>query len=104
MSRYSILYVQYLLHMYNSAIAYIEAWVAIYQLQNRCIRISNISATTTHAQIIFRSLKCYEQSLKSHEHLRFLEPVVEISDRQVENVIFLGKSNTAIHSPHISEF
>ena len=48
-------YVQYLLHMYNSAMPYIEAWVAIYQLENRFIRISNISATAMHAQLIFRS-------------------------------------------------
>ena len=45
-------YVQYLLHMYNSAMPYIEAWVAIYQVGNRFIRISNISATATPAQLI----------------------------------------------------
>ena len=48
-------YVQYLLHMYNSAMPYIEAWVAIYQVENRFIRLSNISATAKHAQLIFRS-------------------------------------------------
>ena len=48
-------YVQYILHMYNSAMPYIEARVAIYQVDNRFIRISNISATATHAQLISRS-------------------------------------------------
>ena len=28
--------------------------------------------------------------------------MVDISDRHVENVIFLGKTNTAIHDPHIN--
>ena len=78
-------YVQYLLHMYNFAIPYrpIEACVAIYQVENRFIRISNISAT-------------------AFDHLHFSDPVVEISDRHVENVIFLGKTNTAIHGPRIN--
>ena len=50
-------YFQYLLYIhvgYSSAMPYIEAWVAIYQVENRFIRISNISATATHAQVIFR--------------------------------------------------
>ena len=84
-------YVQYLLHMYNSATPYIEAWVAIYQVDNRFIRISNISFSAH-----------FLQSLKSYEHLHFSDPVVDISDRHVENVIFLGKTNTAIHGPHIN--
>ena len=49
--------VQYLLHIhvpFCHAI-YIEAWVAIYQVENRFIRISNISATATHVQLILRS-------------------------------------------------
>ena len=50
-------YVQYLLHIHVQFChaIYIEAWVAIYQVENRFIRISNISATATHAQLIFRS-------------------------------------------------
>ena len=50
-------YVRYLLniHLQFSHAIYIEAWVAIYQVENRFIRISNISATATHAQLIFRS-------------------------------------------------
>ena len=43
------------LHMYNSAMPYIEALASIYQVENRFIRISNISATATHAQLIFHS-------------------------------------------------
>ena len=77
-------YVQYLLH--NSAMPYIEAWVAIYQAENWFIGISNM-----HAQLFSQSLKCYEQ-------LHFSDPVVEISDRHV----FPGKTNTAIHGPHIN--
>ena len=64
-------------------------------MENRFIRVSNISATATHAQLIF-------QSLKSYEYLHFSDPVVDISDRHVKNVIFLGKTNTAIHDPHIN--
>ena len=50
-------YVQYLLHIHVQFChaIYIEAWVAIYQVENRFIRISNISATATHAQLISRS-------------------------------------------------
>ena len=62
--------------MYNSPMPYIEACVAIYQVENRFFRISNISA--------------------------YSYPVVEISDRHVENVISLGKTNTAIHDPRIN--
>ena len=52
-------YVQYLLHIHVQFChaIYIEAWVAIYQVENRLIRI---------------------------------------------NVIFLGKTNTAIHDPQIN--
>ena len=50
-----VFYVQYLLHMYNSAMPYIEGLVSIYQVENRFIGISNISATATYAQLIFRS-------------------------------------------------
>ena len=52
-------YVQYLLliHVQFCHAIYIEACVAIYQVENRFIRINNISATATHAQVIFRSHK-----------------------------------------------
>ena len=45
-------YVQYLLHMYNSAMPYISKLGSRFI---RFIRISNISATATHAQLIFSS-------------------------------------------------
>ena len=32
----------------------------------------------------------------------FSDPVLKISHRHVENVIFQGKTNTAIHGPHIN--
>ena len=86
-----LLYVQYLLRMYNSAMPYIEALVSIYHVENRFIRISNISAIATLAQLIF---------LKSYEHLHFSDPVVEISDHHVENVISLGNTIMAIHGRH----
>ena len=44
----------------------------------------------------------FPQSLKSYEHLHFPDPVVEISDRHVDNVILQGKTNTVIHGPHIN--
>ena len=87
------IYVQYLLHMYNSAMPYIKAWVAIYQVENRFIK---------HFSYCYACSAHFPQSLKSYEHLHFSDPVVEISDRHVENMIFLGKNNTAIHDPHIN--
>ena len=60
-------------------------------------------------------LSFFPQSLKDYEHLHFSDFVDEISHRHVENVILLGKTNTAIvyghNNPHyhvennnISEF
>ena len=42
------------------------------------------------------------QKLKNYEHQHFSDPVVENSHRHVENVILLGKTNTAIHGQHIN--
>ena len=52
-------------------------------------------------QLLLRMLSSFSAVTKSYELLHFSDPVDKISDRHVEDVIFLGKTNTAIHGPQI---
>ena len=53
-------------------------------------------------QLLLRMLSSFSTVNKKFRHLHFSDLVVEIGHRHVENVIFLGKTNTAIHGPHIN--
>ena len=49
-----------------------------------------------------QNLSFQNQPQDYYEHLHFSDPVVKIVHPHVENVIFRGKTNTAIHGPHIN--
>ena len=67
--------------------SYLINLATIYQVDNRFIRISNISAT-----LLLRMLSSCSVVIKSFEHLHFSALGVEISHLHV------GKMNSAIHS------
>ena len=107
MSRCSILpskHMQEILDIYMSNISCICTFLPchISKLGSRFIRWRIGLLKSVTFQLLLRMLSLFSQSLKSYEHLHFSDPVVEISDRHVENMIFLGKTNTAIHDPHIN--
>ena len=52
-------YVQYLLHMYNSALPYIEAWVTIYQVVRRIGLLESVTF-----QLLLRMLSSFPAVIK----------------------------------------